>query len=482
MSWRSESFYAGAPFAAAAALLLAFGSTLWFHGAEAAVFNVNSPGDVHDANPGDGVCETAMNNHACTLRAAVDEANALTGADTINLQSGATYLLNLTDTVDSYHAGLVVTDSVTIAGAGSGSTIDGNGATTGAGVFALTYCIGDVVDPQDSSCTRGNVAVVMTNLRIQHGQASQGGGISSNAALSLDHCVVTANTAIGSNALGGGIASYPLDQPLTITNSVISANTTGSNNALGAGIYDQSPTTIVDTTISGNSTPGDGGGLAYIVAGGDPIHIVGSTISGNQAFRGGGIFAGSLIAINSTISGNFSSSDGAGFYHVGGTAGLYNATVAFNQANSDSSGSAVGGGIASQSGTFDIADSIIADNELIVAGPVPLLDFDECAGTITSLGNNILTNVKAIHCTINGSYAATEPLLAALAFNGGPTRTHALQPGSPAIDAGNNAGCVDDLGEPIVTDQRGIARPYGQYCDIGAFEYGDEIFTNGFDP
>jgi hypothetical protein len=80
-----------------------------------------------------------------------------------------------------------------------------------------------------------------------------------------------------------------------------------------------------------------------------------------------------------------------------------------------------------------------------------------------------------------GPYNVTSLPLGALQNNGGPTKTHALPSGSDAIDAGNTAGCVDGDGAPITKDQRGVPRPFGSYCDVGAFEVSDVIFLNSFE-
>jgi hypothetical protein len=91
--------------------------------------------------------------------------------------------------------------------------------------------------------------------------------------------------------------------------------------------------------------------------------------------------------------------------------------------------------------------------------------------------------VKTVHCTVGGTYVIDNPKLAPLAFNGGPTRTHALLDGSPAIDNGIGAACVDDMAAPLTRDQRGVQRPWGAACDIGAFErQPDLIFNDGFGP
>ena len=468
--------------------VLAAGAIHFAAAAQAAIFTVNSPSDVHDANPGDGVCETAAGNHVCTFRAAIDEANKLAGADTIILQANVTYLLTLTSTVNFTTADIVITDSVTITGPGaSGTIIDGNGGTTGQRVFAIFKCINDARNNDNVTCTIGGVVATMSGITIEHGFSGNiAGGIFNVGTLNLENCIVTDNTANGLNDWGGGIYNAG---PLTINSSVISNNTAGSHNSYGGGIYNQSDMTIVNSTISGNNisgSPGEGGGIFNISASSTGTTIRQSTISGNHATLGGGIYKAGypLVLVSSTISGNFSTGSGGGLYAASGTTGLYNVTVSQNQANSDASGTAVGGGVANASGsTLNIADSIISANELVIATlPFPTLDVDECSGTITSLGNNILTYIKAEHCTITGPYTVADPLLGPLQFNGGLTQTHALLSGSPAIDAGNIGGCTDALGAPVTSDQRGVHRPYGTYCDIGAFEAAEVIFKNGFEP
>jgi CSLREA domain-containing protein len=474
----------------ACAVLIVFAVCACFgsRGALAAIFAVNSTADVHDANPGNGVCETAAGNHICTLRAAIEEANKLAGADTIALQANATYLLSLTSTQDNITADLIVSDSVTITGAGPNSTIiDGNGGSTGQRVFVLFRCVGNVVNQQNQTCTNGDISVSMSGIRIKNGFSTNfAGGIYNVGILTLDNVAVTDNTVSGLNDWGGGIYNAG---PLTMTNCLLANNKTGAHNAYGGGMYSQGTLTITNSTISGNSTysgtssPGYGGGLFLI---GYATTIRNSTISGNHAAVGGGIYHGGypLALINDTISGNLSDGNGGGLHNNSGTTGLYNVTVTQNQANADDSGFSVGGGISnSGTGTLTIVDSIIAANEVVIPTvPYPTLDVDDCAGTITSQGYNIVEFVNASNCTVTGPYSTDNPLLGPLQLNGGLTRTHAIAPGSPAIDTGNPSGCTDDLGATITTDQRGIHRPYGTVCDIGAFEYADIIFRNGFQP
>ena len=111
-------------------------------------------------------------------------------------------------------------------------------------------------------------------------------------------------------------------------------------------------------------------------------------------------------------------------------------------------------------GILSMENSLLAGNSS--PGPTP----DDCFGTIQSLDYNLIQSTAG--CIINGTtthnITGVSPQLAALAQNGGPTQSMALLPASPAIDAGNDASCAP-------TDQRGISRPQGAHCDMGAFEY-----------
>lgn len=484
---RTDSMRRGANAAGSFVFLIALCAGFTAGDLRAATFVVNSTVDIHDANPGDGKCETAAGNHICTLRAAIEESNKLAGADTITLQANTNYLMSLTQTVDSSTADLVISDSVTIVGAGLNSTvIDGNG--TGQRVLFVFQCIDDAFDGM-GGCMHGKVSITMSGLTIKNGFSSNfAGGIFNGGSLTLNNVAVTDNTVSGLNDWGGGIYSFG---SLTMTNCLLANNKTGAHNAYGGGMYSQGDLTITNSTISGNSTlgggssPGQGGGLFLVSIGSSTASIRNSTIVGNSAALGGGIYKGGgpLVLINDTISGNSSDGNGGGLHNASGTAGLYNVTVSQNVANADDSGSGEGGGLSNGTGTLTLINSIVAGNEVIIPTmPLPTLDVDECAGTITSQGYNIIEFVDSGHCTVNGAYSTANPLLGALQFNGGVTQTHAIAPGSSAIDAGNPSGCTDNLGATITTDQRAVHRPYGPACDIGAFEYADIIFKNGFDP
>ena len=181
-----------------------------------------------------------------------------------------------------------------------------------------------------------------------------------------------------------------------------------------------------------------------------------------------------MTLTNSTVSGNGAFVDGGGIYNEYGTASLFNATITNNQADANFDGSGVGGGVfnsTSTNATFNFQNTILAGNFETVGMPaapptfVPVMG--ECAGIINSVGNNLMTIAD---CTVSGSVPILgDAILGPLQNNGGPTQTHALLSGSPAIDAGNPGGCRDEFGALLTTDQRGFNRP-GLGCDIGAFE------------
>jgi len=230
--------------------------------------------------------------------------------------------------------------------------------------------------------------------------------------------------------------------------------TGGQSLFIGGGIINSGTLMLTDSTISGN-TARAGGGIINL----GTLTITNSTISGNLARnRGGGIFNASLRPLtitNSTISDNIvvraDGGDGGGIYNGGTLLEITNVTMNNNTA-------AIGGGIRNDTNAM-LKNTIIANSP----------SGGNCFGTITSNGNN-LDSGETCGFTGTGDLTNTDPLLGALADNGGPTLTHALVVGSPAVDA-VASGCP-----PPHTDQRGLGRPVdgdgdgAAACDIGAFE------------
>ena len=307
-----------------------------------------------------------------------------------------------------------------------------------------------------------NGTVLLSGLRITGGNIlGEGGGIHvSYGELQLSRSVVTGNSA---DQLGGGIYSYY--STVTIWQSTISNNTAGYS---GGGIDNGmgSTITIERSTISGNTSDNDGGGISNEWG---TMLLDRVTVSGNHASQlGGGVacFGDNNRIINSTISGNTAPGycGGGGLVAMNAFVQLGHSTVTDNEAD-------WGGGIAASDhvGTnVQVLNSIVWGNRNATS-PDDLAAELETMG-FSSLGYNLVGVLGAGNAfTATGDQvgvAAAE--LGTLALNEpGATATHALLEGSPAIDAGI---CTDAAGETVATDQRGVTRPQGGVCDIGAYE------------
>jgi predicted outer membrane repeat protein len=231
----------------------------------------------------------------------------------------------------------------------------------------------------------------------------------------------------------------------------------GSIDDSGGGIQNAGTLLVSHSTIRENDAFGDGGGI-YSTG---KLTVAKSTIAGNLAFNSGGGIAssGSLRVINSTLSHNrvidpFMANRGGGLRNTGISADLLNVTINKNE----TAVGGTGGGIVNDGGSVRVRNVIVANSP----------DQANCEGPITSAGHN-LDSGSTCGFTDPGDLSDTDPQLGPLADNGGPTDTHALLAGSPAIDAGTNDRCP-------LTDQRGVARPQDgdgdgkAFCDMGAYE------------
>jgi len=450
-------------------ILAVSGALLCGSRAPATTFTVNSTTDAVDAAPGNGVCETATGNGVCSLRAAIQEANALAGPDVVIVPAG-TYGLTLTSgLVDETHGDLDIESELVVQGAGSGVTvIDGLGLDNVLEVYpGATATVRDVTITHGTHVllivggilNRGTLTLVGCDVRQNHaGTATQvGGGIRNQGVLTLEDTTVAENAA----SSGGGIFN---EGTLTMHSSVVTGNSTGFS---GAGLQNQGAgvtATVVDSTVIGNSAGAEGAGIRNV--NGATLTLLRSTVSGNSAGQlTGGILndVGSTATLtNSTISGN-SAPGRVGIYNEG-TITLLNGTVTDNH-GVGSAGNESGGISNFNQGVFYLQNSIVAGNTHRARGP-------DCYGTVTSQGHNLIQNMA--DCTLvgdaTGNLTGVDPKLDVLADNGGPTRTHALLSGSPAIDAADDAACP-------TTDQRSAPRPVDgdddgtATCDMGAFEY-----------
>jgi hypothetical protein len=282
------------------------------------------------------------------------------------------------------------------------------------------------------------------------------------------------------HAYGGAIYAKGsvILQNVRITGST--AHSAASDSAGGA-VWAGGTATIVISTLSGNSATGDGshyargGGLFALT----DVQVTYSTVTDNTADSGGGIFlvgaaSNPMVVTNATISGNHALGAGGGLYSKYRPLELSNSTITANTAVFD-----FGAGAYLASDT-EIESTIIAGNTSQDG-----LQASDLGGnaqiTITGANNLIVAATLPVPVDTIGA----DPMLGPLQDNGGFSWTHALLPGSPAIDHGNNvSGLVfDQRGFDETTSQFGFEREVGASTDIGAFEFGapDHIFVDGFD-
>jgi CSLREA domain-containing protein len=396
----------------------------------------------------------------------------------------------------------------------------GAGAITNFGILTISNCTvsNNSSETTGGIFTEGTLTIINSTISGNRNPYGVGGAILNNGATSIINSTLSGNTATDS---GGGIENYA---PLTVTNSTISGNSTTAEGSYGGGIANWGgEITITNSTISDNSTTGEGSYGGGIANWGGEITITNSTISGNSTTAewscGGGInnWDGEITITNSTISGNSADFIGGGIRN-NGTLSIIGSTLTDNSVtgedgdgggienegvlsiiNSTLSGNSAarfGGGIANWSGEFTIANSTLSGNSAgveggailhIIGGENPELSNSivanspsggNCAGDeFIDAGHNLEDSDTCWFDPANNSMPNTDPLLGPLQDNGGPTWTHALQYGSPAIDHGDPVSCPAtdqrDLPRPMDGDDDGVA-----ICDIGSFEYVSYLTVN----
>jgi hypothetical protein len=376
---------------------------------------------------------------------------------------------------------------VTVAHSGSGKpTISGNNARS---IFSMG----------------ADTALTLNGLILTGGYSPLGGGAivtRAGSTLTIENSILTKNvsSSVGNYAPGGGAIYMGASATLNIINSALTDNSasgeggavrmlapdtvhvTGStfaNNASGHGRGDQSggaiqlntpsTLTVTESTFSGNTATGDGGAIK--LNGPERLTVTGSTFNGNTASGGGGALQlnggdGAAVALtNSTFTGNSATRTRGGAIQFNSPmkAQLLNLTI-----NGNSAGR-VGGGI---NLNFNPSNGVTVKNSIISANAAPTgTNCYFAAHELRSLGHNLELGSSCGFTAVGDKNA--HPTLGALASNGGPTQTEALQPGSVAIDAVPKAAC------PTTTDQRGFPRPdHGEsVCDIGAYEFQDPAHT-----
>lgn len=457
-------------------------------------------------------------NGACTLRQAINTANAVAGDDVINFAAG---LSGQTILLTPALMQLSITSNITInALAVTNVSVSGGGRVR---VFFI-----------------GSAVVVMTGFRITggNGSGSSGGAIQNIGNLTLNNMVVQANTA--TNILGGGIYTVGTGNRLTINGGSILGNSARD----GGGIYgDNGIINLTNVTVSGNTAVSNGGGIYTI---GGTLNITGGSVTGNTATNrfGGGIYTngttvtvtnasitnnhadnssngigggmtiliGSSTITNSIVSGNTAQRRGGGIYFSGGTHSITGTTLSGNSAGSGTAANNFfgGGGLVNEGANVNISNSTVSRNTsgcdcggggitTFALGTTNLRNvtianntasagpgggINSIVGTIApgtnNLGNTVVAdNTASTNPDVNGAIVSqgfnlvrmrgtstgyvvsdlpdgSNPRLEALGNNGGLTQTHRLLAGSAAIDKGSNALAVNQSnGAALTTDQRG---------------------------
>ena len=452
----------------------------------------------------------------CSLREAIINANhdaatwpdcpAGSGADTIVLPAG-TYVLAIPGTDEDAAAtgDLDVLDDLTLVGAGPAlTTIDA------AGLDRVFQVLGYGIP--------GDEDVSIDGLTITGGVTTgPGGGIRvDSASLSLRNTTVSGNSA----GLGGGLSI--ISGSLQAKSVIISENNAGQ----GGGAFffmdlSASMESIIESSaIVGNQAAGQGGGLHLFGGSAGIVTLVDTSVFENVAAEGGGIFAAGATTVDAQTSAVFANTAarGAGVMLRGAPGGRPRPTVyAVLSATNSSVSENLGEGIhmfvgkselryatvAGNTGGGVISDPVYGDESYLYLAKSIVANQDleaDCLGDglwVYSEGHN-LDSDGTCNLTDPTDLPNTDPILGVLQDNGGPTLTHALLPGSPAIGAVPLADCTyDDGGDPgtpevpLAEDQRGVARPQRDGCDIGAYEVtacadgidnDDDAFIDAADP
>jgi len=313
---------------------------------------------------------------------------------------------------------------------------------TAQGTDATSYYVDVATGDDSNSCT--SIATPCRNIQETVNKARAGDVIYAAGGTYLFSTNATPNVVIINKniTLSGG-----WNPDFTSQDGASTIDGANVNN----GILAISGTVVVENFIIKNSTSSNSGAI-YIVNGNFTLNK--STLRNNVATsNGAGIFLdnGALNIINSTISGNAANSSGGGIYasnNSGASVTIQNSTIANNRAST-------GGGISQTNGTYNITNTIIANNSSSASSP-------DCDGAIAIANFNIIENTAGCSITSGSNNLSGDPQIDIDLT--GDMSVHMPLAGSPVIDAGTAVGCPS-------TDQQATARPQGSGCDIGSIEY-----------
>jgi len=354
-------------------------------------------------------------------------------------------------------------------------------------ITTLSGDIGVVGNNSDNSYhvvigSNTNRATILDGFTISNGYAeggypsSDGGGLYSYLGnLTLSNLIFKDNSAIfGGGMYSEGYTSYNMAQPVLTNVTFINNAGRGEGGGMENRYYSQP--TLTNVSFIGNTSYRSGGGmlnLSYC----DSI-LTNVTFSNNTAVAGGGLsnIGSNSTLTNVTFNNNFSFEWGGGMDNAGNSnSTLTNVTFTSNSATT------FGGAISNQvNATITLTNVTINGNSAVTYGDGIYNESGSSVNIRNSIlfdnGEEIYGTVAVTYSIVQGGYTGagnidTNPLLGPLQVNGGFTQTMALLTGSPAIDAGDNLTCA-------TTDQRGVTRPQGTHCDMGAYEYDPRLYVN----
>ncbi len=445
--------------------------------------------DRTDDNGSANACTAAPND--CSLRGAIGNANAAATSDVVDFDPS---VFGSPQTITLGGTEIVVTNngSLTLMGPGANLlTVSGNSTSrilsfssgTVATISGITFTggngVGAALNNSGGAILNSGGTLTINSCVLTGNTATNGGGVNGTVSLTINNSIITNNIV---TAVGGGVRTTT--GTLTITNSTISGNMAGTSSA---GLSYAGTTATIDRSSFVNNqatTNGGGANLAATVG----ANVTNSTFNGNTAgASSGAMFINRGTITNTTISGNTANgtaaNGGGGVRIQTGIVNFLSCTITNNTAPNASSGAR--SGIWQESGTVQLTNTILAAN---IAQ-----DYQrDGAAILTNGGFNLIGENTSIETEFPAglpsgtNYVGTDampvdPMVAALANNGGPTQTHMVLTGSLAIDKGSAFG--------LTTDQRGagFVRPVDQPSvadaddgsDIGAYE---EQMTGGPTP
>jgi hypothetical protein len=313
----------------------------------------------------------------------------------------------------------------------------------------------------------GSATISDTTFSANSGELGGALGVFSPSSLQVIHSVFDGNTASVGGAIDmegvGGMIQATITATTFTNNQALTTTATFGGGALS---LNQASLTLADSTLANNSSQSEAGGL--------------------------GLFGGQATLTNVTLSANTARRDGGGLRAANdgvddlATLNLNNVTITGNTADSDNNDNGNGGGIDAASGTVNIQNSILAGNFDTPGNSSAGTVHPDCSATLASASHNLIginAGCAGIANGSNGNHMGTiggplDPRLGPLADNGGPTLTQALLSDSPALNAGHPLAPGTGGLACAAADQRGVARPLGIHCDLGAYEAGMRVFLS----